>query len=672
MKGLNTMKSHSMITLLPIVFGLVTGIGWLLDEMHVLAATPQESFNVSSPSKSTSELINMEVCPDSYSGFKEDSPTLTCGCLPPAMKAGDVEGANPYTRSSKICRSALHAGILGVEGGKVVVTPEKAAVYPALTRNGVSSKSSWEGFGFRLAPGAGVAPVVASTPVTIDESGMSMEVCPDSYSGFKEDSPTLTCGCLPPAMKEGDVEGANPYTKSSKICRSALHAGILGAEGGKVVVTPEKVLLYPALIRNGVTSRWSPEILGFRLASVAGVAPVVASTPVTIDESGMHMEVCPDSYSGFREDSPMLTCGCLPPAMKAGEVEGTNPYTKFSKICRSALHAGILGMEGGKVVVTPEKATVYPALTRNGVASRSSGESFGFRLAAASAQTTLTQIENSTASLHSEKNPPLAVMPSIVPPTTKISTSGAKVANSDGSDSVNPTMPVASVPAESRTALVIGNLSYKDAPLRTPGDDARAIASTLQRLGFNVDTVVDAKRREMLNAIEKFGTALRTHHGVGLLFYAGHGIQIKGHNYLIPIDTDVSSEMSVVADTVDLDLLLGTMAESGTRINLVVLDACRNNPYERRIRGMGRGLAPISATETRGTFIAYSTEPGKTAADGDGNHSPYAQALLDVVEMPTLSVEAVFKQVRVKVMQLTNEAQIPWESSSLTGDFRFK
>jgi uncharacterized caspase-like protein len=191
-------------------------------------------------------------------------------------------------------------------------------------------------------------------------------------------------------------------------------------------------------------------------------------------------------------------------------------------------------------------------------------------------------------------------------------------------------------------------------------------------LGFDVTLVENGRRRDLITAIEAFGGTLQQKGGVGLLFYAGHGVQIKGKNYLIPVDAQVQSEVTAVAETVDVELILGAMAESRTRINILILDACRNNPFERRWRGMGSGLAPITVSDAKGTLIAYSTDPGKTAEDGNGEHSPYAQALLEVLRVPNLTIEQVFKRVREKVQAVTAGTQTPWETSSLTGeDFFF-
>ncbi len=225
--------------------------------------------------------------------------------------------------------------------------------------------------------------------------------------------------------------------------------------------------------------------------------------------------------------------------------------------------------------------------------------------------------------------------------------------------------------SEARTALVIGNTRYLERPLRTPENDARELHAVLRNLGFDATLIENGGRRELIAAIEMFGGKLRRVGGVGLVFYAGHGVQIKGKNYLIPVDAQVQSEVGAVADTIDVDLLLGTMAEAGTRINVIILDACRDNPFERRWRsGGGRGLA-ITSSDARGTLIAYSTDPGKVAADGHGEHSPYAKALLEVLRVPNLSIEQVFKRVRQQVQEVTAGAQTPWETSNLTGDFFF-
>lgn len=225
--------------------------------------------------------------------------------------------------------------------------------------------------------------------------------------------------------------------------------------------------------------------------------------------------------------------------------------------------------------------------------------------------------------------------------------------------------------AERRVALVIGNSAYKDSPLKNPVNDARAMAAKLKGLGFQVVARENATKLEMERAVADFGDALRQPDTIGLVFYAGHGMQVQGKNYLIPIDAQIATETRVRLEALDLDAILDEMAAAETRVNLVILDACRNNPFERRFRaGGGGGLAQVNAPQ--GTLIAYATAPGKTAADGTGANGLYTAKLLDALDTPGLAVEDVFKRVRVEVAKASGNAQTPWESSSLTGDFYFK
>jgi tol-pal system protein YbgF len=222
---------------------------------------------------------------------------------------------------------------------------------------------------------------------------------------------------------------------------------------------------------------------------------------------------------------------------------------------------------------------------------------------------------------------------------------------------------------EPRIALVIGNAKYKDAPLRNPLNDARAFAASLREVGFDVIQLENAGQREMARAITRFGEKLADG-GVGLFYFSGHGLQVRGRNFLVPVDAEIGSENSVRNEAIDVDQVLDQMGGSSTRLNLVILDACRNNPFERRFRGSSSGLASINAP--KGTLIAYSTAPGSVAADGEGNNGVYTGALLKTMRQAGVRVEEVFKEVRAEVSRITNDAQVPWESSSLTGDFFFK
>jgi len=220
-----------------------------------------------------------------------------------------------------------------------------------------------------------------------------------------------------------------------------------------------------------------------------------------------------------------------------------------------------------------------------------------------------------------------------------------------------------------RTALVIGNASYETGPLRNPVNDATDMASALQRLGFDVTLLRDAKLRTMEEAIEAFSVKLRKG-GVGLFYFAGHGVQVAGENYIVPIGSRISREQDVRFETIQVGRVLGGMEDAGNDVNLIILDACRDNPFARSFRsGAQRGLAVSQAV--RGSLMAYATAPGKTAADGNGRNGVYTQQLLRYITTPGLKVEDVFKRVRLSVEDATNGQQTPWETTSLRGDFYF-
>ncbi|SDH07213.1 caspase family protein [Propionivibrio dicarboxylicus] len=217
-----------------------------------------------------------------------------------------------------------------------------------------------------------------------------------------------------------------------------------------------------------------------------------------------------------------------------------------------------------------------------------------------------------------------------------------------------------------KVALVIGNAAYPGAPLKNPANDARDVAQAFRQLGFDVIERIDVTQKEMNRAITQFGSRLAAD-SVAVFYFAGHGIQVRGKNYLVPIDAQIDGETAVRTETVDVDAVLDQL--NASTLNIVILDACRNNPFERRFRGVGGGLAQMDAP--KGTLIAYATSPGKVASDGSGRNGLYTQELLKVIRMPGLEVEKAFKRVRANVARVTGDAQIPWESSSLTGDFFF-
>lgn len=232
-------------------------------------------------------------------------------------------------------------------------------------------------------------------------------------------------------------------------------------------------------------------------------------------------------------------------------------------------------------------------------------------------------------------------------------------------------MPWADAHAERRIALVIGNAAYKEAPLANPVNDARSIAAKLAQLGYQVDKRENLDLRQMTRAVTDFGEAVHRNGGHALFYFAGHGMQVDGRNYLIPVDAKIANERSVISEAVDIEIVTRQLDQSGKGISIVVLDACRDNPFERRVPGGGasRGLALINAPS--GTLIAYATAPGKVAADGAGSNGIYTGELLKVMDEPGLRVEDMFKRARAGVEERTGGMQIPWETSSIKGDFYF-
>lgn len=223
-----------------------------------------------------------------------------------------------------------------------------------------------------------------------------------------------------------------------------------------------------------------------------------------------------------------------------------------------------------------------------------------------------------------------------------------------------------------RIALVIGNSAYKHtSPLDNPKNDAVVMSKVLTELGFDVISSLDLSQNDMKRAIKTFAQKLEEggKGTVGLFYYAGHGVQVAGRNYLIPVTAKISSAVDVEIESIDLEVVTNAMNLAGNGFNVVVLDACRDNPFKSSTRSLSRGLARINAP--KGSLIAYATSPGDVAADGEGANSPYTAALVKVMQEPGLTIERVFKRVRVQVHEETKETQTPWESSSLTGDFYF-
>lgn len=234
----------------------------------------------------------------------------------------------------------------------------------------------------------------------------------------------------------------------------------------------------------------------------------------------------------------------------------------------------------------------------------------------------------------------------------------------------------------SRSALVIGNGAYRQQPLKNPVNDARAVAENLEKMGFKVLLRENPGMRETVEAIREFSTRSRNSR-VRLVFYAGHGVQVNGRNYLIPVDSQIAAAEEIPRKSVDVTELVERLSQFKDGLNLVILDACRNNPFVeggtavgpdgRRIRFRGKVSSGLAAVEAPlGTLIAFSTAPGSVAMDSAGEqYSLYVKHLLKHMETPGLPVEQMFKRVRIEVAQQSQRLQVPWESSSLMGDFCF-
>ncbi len=228
----------------------------------------------------------------------------------------------------------------------------------------------------------------------------------------------------------------------------------------------------------------------------------------------------------------------------------------------------------------------------------------------------------------------------------------------------------AQVQGESRLALLIGNATYKSSPLKNPVNDVRLMESALTEAGFTVIKAENASRREMQRIVRDFGERLKQSGGVGLFYFAGHGVQVKGANYLVPVDADIRAEDEVAFDSIDAQSILEKMETAKNRINLLILDACRDNPFAKGSRSGTAGLATMSAPS--GSLVAYSTSPGSVASDGAGNNGLYTQHLAAVMRMPDMPIEEVFKRVRANVRKDSANQQTPWENTALEGNFYFK
>jgi len=236
------------------------------------------------------------------------------------------------------------------------------------------------------------------------------------------------------------------------------------------------------------------------------------------------------------------------------------------------------------------------------------------------------------------------------------------------------TSPVAiqsAIPTGKRVALVVGNKNYKVRPLQNSLNDADDMSRSLRTSGFEVIDLRDATLPQMRTAVRQFGDKLLAY-DVGLVYYSGHGVEVKGRNYFIPVNADIMREDEIADQGLDVSLILEKMSTAGKGVNILIVDACRDDPFGRSFRSTSRGLAQMDAP--RGTIIAYATSPGKVAADGDARerNSPYTKNLLKAMQSPNKPIEQVFKEVRRAVQDETKNQQTPWENTSLSGDFYFR
>ena len=228
----------------------------------------------------------------------------------------------------------------------------------------------------------------------------------------------------------------------------------------------------------------------------------------------------------------------------------------------------------------------------------------------------------------------------------------------------------ADAPVYMRVALVMGNAAYTSAPkLANPGNDAKAIGQTLRSQGFNVIEVLNGNKSQMQSGINKIRDTLRGQAGIGMLYYAGHGLQLNDHNFMVPVDAKLNNSKDIPLQAVDVSEAIDAFKTAGNRMNIIILDACRDNPFGQSKNQ--KGLAPLDAPV--GTILAYATAPGNVAEDGDAksNNGLYTSFLLQEMKRPNARIEDVFKRVRYQVRQKSEGRQVPWESTSLEEDFIF-
>ena len=219
-----------------------------------------------------------------------------------------------------------------------------------------------------------------------------------------------------------------------------------------------------------------------------------------------------------------------------------------------------------------------------------------------------------------------------------------------------------------KVSLVVGNSKYKDAPvLKNPDNDAKGVADVLKAAGFAVTVKLDTGREELIQAIRDYVNGMEKQKAVGLFYFAGHGVQLDWRNYMLPVDAVIDRIEDVARQSVDIARLMEGLTKAANPMNVIILDACRENPFGETKKPAQKGLSQMDAPMN--TILAYATSPGNVASDGDGANGLYTENLLREMKVQEAKIEDVFKRVRLGVRRKTNGAQIPWESTSLEDDF---
>ncbi len=317
-----------------------------------------------------------QVCPDNFSAYADSDETVRCTCSPEATQKGSIWGSDVYTTDSSVCRAALHAGVINRRGGPVTVVARPGERrYLGVTRNGITS-SNYGPYKTSFVFEGGPRTTTQSAPI-----------CPDNYAAFTEDDEPYACTCDALATTNGSIWGTDVYTADSGICRAARHAGVLGPNGGQVVVVPRPGQeRYVGVTRNGVTSsNYGPYKLSFAFEGAPRATPRRTEPAPRAETAPRSGDVCPDNFVAYADTTEPVGCACQPDAIARGSVWGFDVYTADSSVCRAALHAGVVGPRGGEVVVIPEPGRErYVGVTRNGVTSSNYGpykSSFRFRAA---------------------------------------------------------------------------------------------------------------------------------------------------------------------------------------------------------------------------------------------------------------------------------------------------